>query len=153
MISFILHDSYEALFRYLLSKPFIYGVYLWMWKADPTTGGTYNGDFTPFAKPAEQTLRRWFGGNITTDGTEALLIARKKARLEPTLEQRIAARNAILPPSHINSLSTFHTPHPKTRRTFNGFCIGTPDEWSSPFYRLGSEGSLTSLDDMISYKD
>jgi hypothetical protein len=143
------NNAYEALFRYLLSKPFIHGVYLWMWKADPTTGGTYNGDFTPFAKPAEQTLRRWFGGNITTDGTDALLISRKNARLEPTLEQRIAARNAILPPSPINSLSTFHTPHPKTKRTFNGFCIGTPDEWSSPFYRLGSEGSLTSLDDMI----
>ena len=27
--------------------------------------------------------------------------------------------------------------------------MGTPDEWSSPFYRLGSAGSLASLDDMV----
>jgi hypothetical protein len=40
--------------------------------------------------------------------------------------------------------------HARTRRTFNGWCVGTPDEWSSPYYRLPSAGSLASLDDMIS---
>lgn len=142
-------NAYEALFRYVLSKPYIHGVYLWMWKADPTTGGTYNGDFTPYAKPSETTLRRWYGGNLSEDGTEALLQARKNARLEPTIEQRESARASIVPPSADNSLARFHKPHPTTKRSFNGFCIGTPDEWSSPFYRLGSAGSITSLDDMI----
>ena len=144
-------NAYEALFRYAQSKPYIHGVYLWLWRADPTTGGTYNGDFTPFAKPAEATLRRWYGGNLSGGGggTEALLAARRAARLEPTAAQRAAARAAIRPPSANNSLARFHAPHPVTKRSFNGFCVGTPDEWSSPFYRLGSAGSLASLDDMV----
>ena len=143
-------NAYEALFRYALSKPYIQGVYLWLWRADPTTGGTYNGDFTPFAKPAEITLRRWYGGNLSSDGTEALLAARAAALVEPTAEQRAAARAAIRPPSPTNSLAHLHAPHPITQRVFNGFCLGTPDEWSSPFYRLGSPGSLRSLEDMVS---
>lgn len=143
------NNAYEALMRFALSKPYIHGIYLWMWKADPTTGGTYNGDFTPYAKPAETTLRRWYGGNTSTDGTAALFAARKAARLEPTSEQRATARASIRPPSPDNSLAHFHAPNPATKRTFNGFCIGTPDEWSSPFYRLPSAGSLQSLDDMI----
>ena len=85
-------NAYEALFRYALSKPYIHGVYLWLWRSDPTTGGTYNGDFTPFAKPAETTLRRWYGGNISGGGAAALLAARRGARLEPTAAQRAAAR-------------------------------------------------------------
>jgi hypothetical protein len=143
------NNAYEALFRYLLSKPYIHGVYLWLWRSDPTTGGTYNGDFTPYAKPSESTLRRWFGGNFSEDVTQSLLLARKNERLEPTAEQRKAALASIVPPTVDNSLSRFHKPHPVTKRSFNGFCIGTPDEWSSPFYRLGSPGSIASLDDMI----
>jgi hypothetical protein len=142
-------NAYEALFRYAQSKPYVHGIYLWLWRADPTTGGTYNGDFTPFAKPAEATLRRWYGGNLSGGGAAALLAARRAARLEPTAAQRAAARAAIRPPSPDNSLSRFHAPHPVTQRSFNGFCLGTPDEWSSPFYRLGSAGSLASLDDMV----
>ena len=142
-------NAYEALFRYALSKPYIHGVYLWLWRSDPTTGGTYNGDFTPFGKPAETTLRRWYGGNISGGGAAALLAARRGARLEPTAAQRAAARAAIRAPSPDNTLARFHAPHPVTKRTFNGFCVGTPDEWSSPFYRLGSAGSLESLDDMV----
>jgi len=61
-------NAYEALFRYALSKPYIHGVYLWLWRSDPTTGGTFNGDFTPFAKPAETTLRRWYGGGNLSGG-------------------------------------------------------------------------------------
>ena len=143
------NNAYEALMRFALSKPYIHGVYLWLWRSDPTTGGTYNGDFTPYAKPAESTLRRWYGGNLSEDGTAALLAARRVARLEPTSEQRAAARAAIRPPSPDNSLAHFHAPNAVTKRTFNGFCVGTPDEWSSPYYRLPSAGSLSSLDDMI----
>ena len=141
--------AYEALFRYALSQPALQGIYLWLWRADPTTGGTFNGDFTPYAKPAEGTLRRWYGGNVSQLGTEALLAARRGALLEPTPLQLAAAAAAIRPPSPSHNLAHLHTPHPRTQRAFNGFCLGTPDEWSSPFYRLGSPGSLLSLQDMV----
>ena len=145
------NNAYEALFRYAASKPYLHGIYLWLWRTDPTTGGTYNGDFTPFGKPAEATVRRWYGGSLDSGavGTAALLAARRAALQEPTPQQRAAARAAIVPPSPENSLAHFHAPHPVTRRSFNGFCLGTPDEWSSPFYRLSSSGALYSLDDMI----
>ena len=142
------NNAYEALFRYAASKPYLHGIYLWLWRSDPTTGGTYNGDFTPYGKPAEETLRLWYGG-FNGNSTATLLAARKDALLEPTSVQRAAARAVISKPSPIGSLERFHTQHPVTQRTFNGFCLGTPDEWSSPFYRLGSPGSLVSLDDMI----
>lgn len=155
-------NAYEALFRYAQSKPYIQGIYLWLWRSDPTTGGTYNGDFTPFAKPAEVVLREWYGGEVAggagtaTSGhpyalssTHALLASRKAALVEPTEAQRAAARAAILPPSPHHNLSHFHAPHPTTRRTFNGFCLGTPDEWSSPYYRLDSQGAMDSLEDMV----
>lgn len=152
-------NAYEALFRYAASKPYLHGVYLWLWRSDPTTGGTYNGDFTPFAKPAEGIVRQWYGGSLgegagvgveaAGGGTGALLAARRRALLEPTPQLRAAAQAAIVPPSPQHSLAAFHAPHPRTQRAFNGFCLGTPDEWSSPFYRLGSPGSLASLDDMV----
>ena len=142
--------AYEALFRYAASKPYLHGLYLWLWRSDPTTGGTYNGDFTPYAKPAEATLRRWYGGAVGgNSSTAALLAARAAAAREPTPQQRARALAGIVPPSPQHSLARFHAPHPRTRRAFNGWCLGTPDEWSSPFYRLGSAGSLASLDDMV----
>ena len=148
-------NAYEALFRYAASKPYLHGLYLWLWRSDPTTGGTYNGDFTPYAKPAEATLRRWYGGAVagaSGDGsgnsTAALLAARRAALREPSAEARAAARAGIVPPHPRPALSRLPAPHPTTRRAFNGFVIGS-SEWGSPFYKLGSPGSLASLDDMV----
>jgi hypothetical protein len=36
-----------------------------------------------------------------------------------------------------------------SRRTYNGFCLGGPDEWSYPGYRFDSAGARASVDAMI----
>ena len=172
-------NAYEALMRFLSSEPRIGGVFLWLWRSDPTTGGTYNGDFTPHGKPSEVVLRRWYGNytcpadgafgaafsgadgplnlgdlrDAQCDGSADLLSARRNLHDalggQPTPAQRAKAQAAIVDVTVSRPYSTAAMRHKKTRRTFNGWCLGTPDEWSSPFYRLGSEGSLASLDDMV----
>ena len=57
-------NAYEALLRFLSSETRIVGVFLWLWRSDPTTGGTYNSDFTPHGKPAG--LCRWVRFKLTT---------------------------------------------------------------------------------------
>jgi len=37
----------------------------------------------------------------------------------------------------------------KSRRMYNGFCLGGPDEWSYPGYRFDSAGARASVDAMI----
>jgi hypothetical protein len=144
-------NAYEALMRYLASQPLVKGVYMWLWRTDPTTGGTFNSDFTPFGKPAEDVLRRWYGGS---DGGGAASIQRareaRRARVgEPTSAELTAADRLFSDVTVARPYTGAIAPHPRTRRSFNGFCWGTPDEWSSPYYRLPSAGSLASLDDLV----
>ena len=178
-------NALEALMRYLASQPLVHGVYLWLWRSDPTTGGTFNSDFTPHGKPAEVVIRRWFGGfspcagnssryppdgpmrlaapfaadgsDNECDGSAAILRARaalQAATGEPSAAEVAAADRVV---SDVTVARPYLTgrgggalaPHPRTKRSFNGFCYGTPDEWSSPFYRLPSAGSLAALDDMV----
>jgi len=147
-------NAYEALLRFMAMQPRITGLYVWLWRSDPTTGGTCNDDFTPLAKPAEAVLRRWYGGRAG-DGTGALRSARAEMARgsEPTPAQRLLALASVATPgprSYSGNRSDGKLPpHPRTRRTFNGFCAGSGSEWSSPFYALGSPGSLQSLDDMV----
>ena len=177
--------AYEALMRYVSAHPEIEGLYLWLWRTDPTTAGTFNNDFTPHGKPAEVVLRRFFGnyscptdsaryppsGDLRLtqpfaadgadnecDGSAELLRARAALRAklgEPSAaevaaaEPRIADVGVARPYTRGGGSRGALAPHPRTKRTFNGFCYGTPDEWSSPFYRLPSAGSLSSLDDMV----
>jgi len=146
-------NAYEALFRFAASQPRLTGAYLWLWRTDATTGGTCDDDFTPFAKPAEAVLRRWYGGDPAGSGTAALLAARVRALGQPSPQQRARALAAVAPPapraySGPRSRGLL-PPHPRTRRTFNGFCSGSGSEWSSPFYAADSAGALASLDAMV----
>ncbi len=54
---------YEALFSYWDGQSYMQGVHLWDWISDPNAGGNGNTDFTPQNKPAEGTMRTWFGGS------------------------------------------------------------------------------------------
>jgi hypothetical protein len=53
-------NSYEAMFSYWNDKPYIAGVSIWDFYADPKAGGEGNTDYTPQNKPAEETLKKWF---------------------------------------------------------------------------------------------
>jgi len=54
---------YEALFSYWDGQSFMQGVHMWDWLTDPNAGGNGNTDFTSQNKPAEGTMRTWFGGS------------------------------------------------------------------------------------------
>jgi len=54
---------YEALFSYWDGQSFMQGVHMWDWISDPNAGGNGNTDFTSQNKPAEGTMRTWFGGS------------------------------------------------------------------------------------------
>lgn len=55
-------DCYLAAFESAWDEPWFAGMYWWDWSADPDVGGSRDGGFTPFAKPAEGVLRAWYGG-------------------------------------------------------------------------------------------
>ena len=43
------------------SGSWLRGVFVWLWKDDPSGGGPSCDQFTPFGKPAELVLRQYFG--------------------------------------------------------------------------------------------
>jgi hypothetical protein len=53
-------DAYQAALEVLWGRPWLAGIFWWQWFADPRVGGPANDDFTPFGKPAEQTLRTFY---------------------------------------------------------------------------------------------
>ncbi len=53
-------NAYQALFEYWNSYPWMQGVLLWEWSADPNAGGANNGDYTPQHKKAEGVMKTWF---------------------------------------------------------------------------------------------
>jgi len=55
-------DCYLAAFESAWDEPWFAGMYWWDWSADPNVGGSRDGGFTPFAKPAEGVLRAWYQG-------------------------------------------------------------------------------------------
>jgi hypothetical protein len=118
--------AYEALMRAFTPQPWFAGVFWWLWRADATHGGTFDSDFTPHGKPAEEVLRRWYGGELSADPTGSLAV-------EAALRARAPAAAAT---------------HAGTRKSYNGFVFGGPDQWSSPFYRYDSAGAARSLANM-----
>jgi hypothetical protein len=62
--------GFAAAFRALAGKSWFGGVYIWHWSDDPTAGGPGDLDHTPQGKPAEATIREWFGASPST-GQEA----------------------------------------------------------------------------------
>ena len=53
-------DAYQAAFEVLLGQPWLGGIFWWQWFADPRIGGESDGGFTPFGKPAEEILKRFY---------------------------------------------------------------------------------------------
>lgn len=55
-------NAYQALFETFWDKPWFGGGFLWKWyDRHPERGGPDNKRYTPQNKPAEQTIRRWYG--------------------------------------------------------------------------------------------
>lgn len=53
--------AYQALFETLYPNKWFGGFYLWLWRADPTTGGPSDDDFGPQGKPETMdVLRQWW---------------------------------------------------------------------------------------------
>ncbi|MDB5244576.1 MAG: hypothetical protein JWN18_446 [Parcubacteria group bacterium] len=58
-------NDYTALFDFWNNYSYLQGVDLWWWSPDPNYGGSGNTDYTPQGKPAEQTLKQWWGTTIS----------------------------------------------------------------------------------------
>lgn len=52
-------DLYQALFEVFAQKPYFAGLYLWVFDTLPS--GPCDAGYTPFNKPAENVVRRWYG--------------------------------------------------------------------------------------------
>jgi hypothetical protein len=44
----------------LFAQDWFSGFYLWLWRADPTSGGSSDDTFTPCGKPAATVARKFF---------------------------------------------------------------------------------------------
>eukprot|EP01006_Ploeotia_vitrea_P013021 TRINITY_DN3422_c0_g1_i1.p1 TRINITY_DN3422_c0_g1~~TRINITY_DN3422_c0_g1_i1.p1 ORF type:complete len:787 (-),score=27.39 TRINITY_DN3422_c0_g1_i1:1184-3514(-) len=122
-------NAYEAFMRVVTSEKVFDGVHWWLWRNDPTAGGTCCDQYTPFGKPAEAHARVWFGGYPkNTAGTLANSIN--------DLNQKTIKEAQ-------SETTTKATPLGKGKT--NGYVFGGPDEWSSPYYRYDSAGARQSL--------
>jgi hypothetical protein len=54
----------NAAFRALSGRRWFRGVYIWEWSADPRSGGRGDTGHTPQGKPAEGSIRAWFGRRL-----------------------------------------------------------------------------------------
>jgi hypothetical protein len=55
-------DCYRAAFESVYGQPWFAGIYWWSWSPDPLEGEPNDDGYSPHNKPAEDVLRRWFGG-------------------------------------------------------------------------------------------
>jgi hypothetical protein len=55
-------DCYRAAFESVFNEPWFGGIYWWSWSPDPFEGGPEDTGYSPHGKPAEDILRKWFGG-------------------------------------------------------------------------------------------
>jgi hypothetical protein len=53
---------YQAFFNQVYWQPWFAGVYWWEWQPNPYTSGECDTDYTPFGKPAEDVIRKGYGG-------------------------------------------------------------------------------------------
>ncbi len=58
-------NAYEALFSFWGNQTFMQGVALWDWSSNPNAGGTGDNGYTPQNKPAQDTMKKWFGGQVS----------------------------------------------------------------------------------------
>jgi hypothetical protein len=61
-------NAYEAAFRQLYHQPWLHGIFWWTWLPNRFESGPCDTGFTPYLKPAENVLRRWYGGQPTATG-------------------------------------------------------------------------------------
>ena len=127
-------NAYEALFQVFANEEWFEGVFFWLWRSDDTQGGTGCSDFTPHGKPAEEVLRRWYGGNLSFDRDGSMAVA-----------------SAVAHSSELVSVTSVLPPFQKQQRSvYNGFVFGGPDQWSSPSVRYDSPNAALSLATMQS---
>jgi hypothetical protein len=55
-------NAYEAAFRQLYHQPWLQGIFWWTWLPNRFESGPCDTGYTPYRKPAEEVLRRWYGG-------------------------------------------------------------------------------------------
>jgi ligand-binding sensor domain-containing protein len=77
-------DGYQAALEVLWGQPWLAGIYWWNWDVNPQKGGLEDKDYTPYAKPAEELLRIYYGGA-------------PKAALRPTPQTAAALKPVVLP--------------------------------------------------------
>jgi hypothetical protein len=51
---------YESAFKTFFKKKWFYGFYWWMWMPSDKAGGKKDKDYTPYKKPAEEVLKKWY---------------------------------------------------------------------------------------------
>ena len=56
-------DCYQAAFETFYWRPWFAGIYWWSWSPNPEEGGPEDSGYSPHDKPAEEVLRKWFGGS------------------------------------------------------------------------------------------
>ena len=59
-------NAYEAIITALYPHSWFGGLYLWLWRSDPTAGGTSDDSYVPQNKPAAAVMKRLFGGGGNT---------------------------------------------------------------------------------------
>jgi len=58
-------NFYQAVLQLFSKQDWWGGVFFWNWTTDPFQGGVNDYCFTPFNKPAEQVVRKFFGGRVS----------------------------------------------------------------------------------------
>ena len=53
-------DAYQAALEVLWGQPWLAGIFWWQWFANANIGGGNDDGFTPFGKPAEEILKRFY---------------------------------------------------------------------------------------------
>ncbi|OPZ82823.1 MAG: hypothetical protein BWY76_02579 [bacterium ADurb.Bin429] len=53
-------NGYQATFEALWTQPWLAGLFWWDWEADLSHGGQKDGGYTPWGKPAETIVRRYY---------------------------------------------------------------------------------------------
>ena len=136
-------SAYEAFFRAFLetsSTFWLAGSLLWLWRNDPSQGGTSGTDFTPVGKPALAIAQSYW--KKVRPGTSHQYSVTSK-----TLDQRYKPVDVALPTTQAKA---FVRPQNWTKK-LNGICFGI-GEWSStesPSANLDSTQARQSLRDAV----
>jgi hypothetical protein len=56
--------AYEAAFKQLYGQPWLRGIFWWTWYADRFESGPCDESYSPYDKPAEDVVRKWYGGAL-----------------------------------------------------------------------------------------